>query len=97
MLILGICAGLFLVASSAAAVAQKRAIAGKKDVDVDALCKGYVARNVHRYPDGLTAELVLVGEGRNVYGKDVERLRLVVKYEESMFLPYFLPPPLPLQ
>ena len=47
-------------------------------------CKGYTAENVKRQPDGLTAELQLIGSGCNVYGKDYERLKLEVKYPESM-------------
>jgi len=46
-------------------------------------CKGYTARDVQKHDSGLTADLELVGEGCEIYGKDLRKLRLEVNYENG--------------
>ncbi|KDQ16377.1 glycoside hydrolase family 31 protein [Botryobasidium botryosum FD-172 SS1] len=46
-------------------------------------CPGYIAQNVKVTAYSLTAELIVAGPARNVYGRDLERLKLSVVYEES--------------
>jgi alpha-glucosidase len=52
-------------------------------VNVQDVCPGYKASNVARTPHGLTADLSLAGEACNVYGIDVDALRLTVEYQSS--------------
>lgn len=47
-------------------------------------CPGYIAENVQETPHSLTADLVLAGPPSNVYGRDLQRLKLTVVYEECM-------------
>ncbi|KAL2829212.1 glycosyl hydrolases family 31-domain-containing protein [Aspergillus cavernicola] len=44
-------------------------------------CLGYRAVNVEERPGGLSADLMLVGQPCNTYGRDIENLRLEVEYE----------------
>jgi len=57
------------------------------DVDPSILqaCPGYKATNVKARRDGLTADLVLGGKACNVFGEDIQKLRLNVDYETGMF------------
>lgn len=48
-------------------------------------CPGYRASNVQQNDTGLTADLTLAGEACNVFGQDVENLRLSVNYDNSKF------------
>lgn len=48
-------------------------------------CPGYEATNVTTSANSLTANLVLAGEGCNVFGEDVERLSLQVTYETRTY------------
>lgn len=52
-------------------------------VDPQDVCPGYRASNVRVADDGLTADLDLAGEPCNVYGNDVEYLRLAVEFQEQ--------------
>lgn len=47
-------------------------------------CPGYRASNVSQNGTGLTADLTLAGAACNVYGRDIENLRLSVNYDNSM-------------
>ncbi|KAL4807618.1 Alpha/beta-glucosidase agdC [Aspergillus unguis] len=44
-------------------------------------CPGYKVVNVRERPNGLTVDLNLAGDGCNVYGTDIEGLRLTVEYQ----------------
>ncbi|KAF4614964.1 hypothetical protein D9613_003515 [Agrocybe pediades] len=46
-------------------------------------CPGYKATNVKARRDGLTADLVLAGKACNVFGEDIQNLRLNVDYETA--------------
>lgn len=48
-------------------------------------CPGYEATNVATSANSLTANLVLAGEGCNVFGEDVKRLSLQVTYETRTY------------
>jgi len=80
-----VCAAVFLVATQATPLIGSVFSRKAPAVDVDKLCKGYVARNVRRCGDGLTAELWLIGDGCGVYGKDIKTLKLEVQYQESEY------------
>lgn len=47
-------------------------------------CPGYKASNVHEGTHSLTADLSLAGKPCNVYGSDVEHLKLLVEYQTGM-------------
>jgi alpha-glucosidase len=47
------------------------------------VCPGYTATNVVRTAYGLTADLALAGAACNLYGTDVDALRLTVEYQSS--------------
>jgi hypothetical protein len=51
-----------------------------RGASVDA-CPGYKASKVQTTKSGLTADLLLAGKACNVYGEDVEKLKLEVTYE----------------
>lgn len=44
-------------------------------------CPGYKASNVEKTESGVTADLTLAGGACNVYGEDIENLKLVVEYQ----------------
>jgi alpha-glucosidase len=44
-------------------------------------CPGYKATNVQTNGSKLSADLVLAGQACNVYGEDVQKLKLEVQYE----------------
>lgn len=46
-------------------------------------CPGYKASNVEQTNSGVTADLTLAGKACNVYGKDLQDLKLVVEYQTS--------------
>ena len=46
-------------------------------------CPGYRASNVQQNDTGLTADLTLAGAACNVYGQDIENLRLSVNYDNG--------------
>ena len=50
-------------------------------------CPGYRASNVVENGTGLTAELSLAGAACNVFGRDVENLRLTVNYDNGESCP----------
>jgi alpha-glucosidase len=52
-------------------------------VSAQDVCPGYKASNVIRTAHGMTADLTLAGKACNVYGTDVENLRLTVEYQSS--------------
>lgn len=47
-------------------------------------CPGYKATNVKTSGTGLTAELSLAGTACNVFGNDIQKLKLSVVYETCM-------------
>lgn len=61
-------------------------------VDAQSACPGYNATNVTRTATGLTADLTLAGPACNVYGNDVENLRLTVEYQSSNRLNVLITP-----
>ena len=44
-------------------------------------CPGYKATNVNTYGSTLTADLSLAGHACNVFGPDIQKLKLEVTYE----------------
>jgi len=46
-------------------------------------CPGYSASNVQTSGTGLTADLTLAGSACNVYGRDIQDLRLIVNYDNG--------------
>lgn len=44
-------------------------------------CPGYIASNVAKTSNGLTADLKLAGPACNTYGQDLDNLKLFVLYE----------------
>lgn len=52
-------------------------------VNPQSVCPGYRAVDVAETVDGLTADLVLAGEPCNVYGTDIQALRLLVEYQAA--------------
>ena len=44
-------------------------------------CPGYKAVNVEKYGSTLTADLSLAGKACNVFGQDIQQLKLEVTYE----------------
>ena len=52
-------------------------------VNAQTVCPGYKGSNVRRTSNGLTATLKLAGPACNVYGTDVEQLKLTVEYQSS--------------
>ncbi len=54
-----------------------------KAVDPQMVCPGYTASNVVRTPNGLTATLKLAGNACNVYGTDIDTLKLTVQYQSN--------------
>jgi alpha-glucosidase len=53
--------------------------------DLDS-CPGYKASNIKTTSSGLSADLSLAGKACNVYGDDLENLKLTVEYETGKFL-----------
>lgn len=47
-------------------------------------CSGYTASNVITTPTGLTADLQIAGPKCNVFGADIDRLKLLVNYDSGM-------------
>lgn len=47
------------------------------------VCPGYTASGVERTSNGFTASLSLAGDACNVYGTDVEDLKLTVEYQSN--------------
>ena len=70
-----------------ALLGQLVALAGATVTDPATLdaCPGYAAKNVVNLGHKLTADLVLRGEACNVFGTDIEKLKLEVTYETSKF------------
>ena len=50
-------------------------------VDAQSACPGYKAANVQKTEKGLTADLSLAGKPCNVYGNDIENLKLSVEFQ----------------
>jgi hypothetical protein len=70
--------GLALLRSvSGAAVARRQAAGSIND------CPGYSASDIVNTDTGLTAKLTLAGPACNVYGTDVQNLRLAVNYDSG--------------
>lgn len=46
-------------------------------------CPGYRASNVEETGSGLTADLTLAGDPCDIYGQDIQELRLIVEYQTS--------------
>lgn len=69
----------------AAVLGQLALLSGATVTDPAVLdaCPGYKAKNVFAIGSQLTADLVLAGKACNVFGKDVEKLKLQVTYENS--------------
>lgn len=44
-------------------------------------CPGYRASNIEETGSGLTADLTLAGDACNIYGEDIENLKLIVEYQ----------------
>lgn len=65
-----------LAALVAALVAAVRGF--ESDIPIDNLCKGYSLSNLFWTSCGIQADLDLIGEGCDVYGPDVPRLKLEV-------------------
>ena len=63
--------------------------AARVDPKVLDACPGYKAQNVHSLGPKLTADLVLAGKACDVFGKDIQKLKLEVTYETSPS-PHFL-------
>ncbi|KAF8434001.1 glycosyl hydrolases family 31-domain-containing protein [Terfezia claveryi] len=80
-----VCAAVFLVATQATPFIGSIIYRKAPAIDVDKLCKGYVAKNVRRCEDGLTVDLELIGDGCGVYGRDIKTLKLEVQYQESEY------------
>jgi len=71
--------GLALLRSvSGAAVLRRQSVGNIDD------CPGYSASDIVNTDTGLTAKLTLAGPACNVYGADVQNLRLAVNYDSSM-------------
>ena len=49
-------------------------------------CPGYSATNIKTVGPGLTADLVLNGQGCNVFGPDIQNLALSVVYETGKLM-----------
>jgi alpha-glucosidase len=49
-------------------------------------CPGYRASGIAQNATGFTANLTLAGAACNVYGRDVENLKLSVNFDHSMYL-----------
>lgn len=49
-------------------------------------CPGYIASNVQTTLSSVTADLRLVGEPCNIYGKDLKHLRFKAEYQSGMSL-----------
>jgi hypothetical protein len=70
--------GLALLRSvSGAAVARRQAAGNVND------CPGYSVSNLVNTDTGLTAKLTLAGPACNIYGRDVQDLRLLVNYDSG--------------
>jgi hypothetical protein len=54
-------------------------------VSPNLVCPGYTANNVKYTEDGITADLLLAGPPCDVYGDDLNDLRLTVNYETGGF------------
>ncbi|KAF4933811.1 Alpha-glucosidase [Colletotrichum fructicola] len=52
-------------------------------VDPQSVCPGYTASNVQETSHGFTADLDLAGKACNVYGNEIEALKLVVEYQAA--------------
>lgn len=65
-----------------APLAGASVIARQEDAGQD--CPGYSASNVHEEANSLTADLTLAGDACNVYGTDVEHLKLLVEYQTGI-------------
>lgn len=50
-------------------------------VNVQSVCPGYTATNAQKTEKGLTADLTLAGPPCNVYGNDIEHLKLTVEFQ----------------
>lgn len=48
-------------------------------------CPGYKASNVKKTSYGVTADLHLAGPACNVYGKDLDNLKLLIDVEHCMY------------
>lgn len=68
--------GLLLAPLAGAAVIARQ--------DIGHQCPGYKASNVQEGTHSLTADLSLAGKACNVYGADVEQLKLLVEYQTGM-------------
>lgn len=73
----------FSLATAALLGAATLASANYTDPNVLDACPGYKATGVSTVGPKLTANLVLAGKACNVYGKDIEKLKLEVTYETS--------------
>lgn len=71
------CSRLFSTAALAAAVVNGAAITS---------CPGYKASNIVHSGTTITANLNLARPGCDVYGKDLDNLRLLVEYQTSTLL-----------
>jgi hypothetical protein len=60
-----------------AAVARRQAAGNVND------CPGYSVSNLVNTDTGLTAKLTLAGPACNIYGRDVQDLRLLVNYDSG--------------
>lgn len=63
-----------------------------KAVNPQTVCPGYKASNMVNTSHGLTANLTLAGTACNVYGTDIENLRLTVEYQSEDRLHIYITP-----
>ncbi|KAI9738956.1 MAG: hypothetical protein M1818_005270 [Claussenomyces sp. TS43310] len=72
-----------LVLLLASTLASAFTLSSPSSNDPLSTCPGYKASNIQTTFSGLTADLTLAGPACNVYGDDLESLKLTVVYEEN--------------
>src|SRR5277367_5306096 len=63
-----------------------------KAVNPQTVCPGYRASNIVNTPHGLIADLTLAGTACNVYGTDIDNLKLTVEYQSEDRLHIYITP-----
>ena len=75
---------LLAATTQAATIPSASAYDASSALPVDS-CPGYVAKNVVRSANSITADLKLGGLACNTYGTDIDNLKLIVEYQSGLF------------
>ncbi|KAJ2879454.1 hypothetical protein IWW38_006115, partial [Coemansia aciculifera] len=79
--LLGLCALALWAGIQSASAARQVVLSKATATNCSVICPGYTAGSISQTSDGFTAKLTLAGLPCDIYGKDIERLELTVRFD----------------